>query len=147
MATSQDSLFGMPAITPVPSEPKISDLNLVDKNILWTKVTSAGVSLPLPLDSCCSVSLVSKNHAETVAKFNPNFQFTKLEQPIPVSVAGPNSSLKAVGTMQVPIVWENGQINTRLNSRILNLPYFLQKSCSYILIGTRSLKYTQMLAR
>ena len=55
VATSQDSLFGMPAITPVPSEPRISDLNLVDKNILWTKVTSAGVSLPLPLDSCCSV--------------------------------------------------------------------------------------------
>ena len=83
--------------------------DLADKSILWAKVMSAGVSVPLPLDSCCSVSLVSQNHAETVVKFNPALQFTKLEQPIPVSVAGPNSSLRAFGVLQVPIVWESGQ--------------------------------------
>ena len=61
------------------------------------------------MDSCCSVSLVSQNHAKTVVKFNPALQFTKLEQPIPVSVARPNSSLRAVGVLQVPIVLELGQ--------------------------------------
>ena len=46
---------------------------------------------------------------KTVVKFNPALQFTKLEQPIPVSVAGPNSSPRAVGILQVPIVWETGK--------------------------------------
>ena len=109
VATTQDPLYSMPAITSPLNNPSLSALDLAGKHILWTKVTSAGVPLPLPLDSCCSVSLVSQNHAETVAKFNPALQFTKLEQPIPVSVAGPNSTLRAVGVMQVPIVWETGK--------------------------------------
>ena len=109
VATTQDPLFSMPATTSLPVNASFSAFDLAGKNILWAKVTSAGVSLPLPLDSCCSVSLVSQNHAETVVKFNPALQFTKLEQPIPVSVAGPNSSLRAVGLLQVPIVWETGK--------------------------------------
>ena len=108
-ATTQDPRFGMPAITALPSNSSVSDLDLANKIILWTKVTSAGVSLPLPLDSCCSVSLVSQKHAETVAKQHPHLKFSKLEQHLPVSVAGPNSNLKAVGILQVPIVWENGK--------------------------------------
>ena len=107
--TTQDSIFSMPATTSLPLNASFSVSDHADKNILWAKVTSAGVSLPLPLDSCCSVSLVSQNHAETVVKFNPALQFTKLEQSIPVSVAGPNSSLRAVGILQVPIVWETGK--------------------------------------
>ena len=107
--TTQDSIFSMPATTSLPFNASFSVSDLADKNILWAKVTSAGVSLPLPLDSCCSVSLVSQNHAETVVKFNPALQFTTLEQSIPVSVAGPNSSLRAVGILQVPIVWETGK--------------------------------------
>ena len=106
---SQDHIFGLPAVTTPPSVSPLSDLDLANKSILWTKVTSAGVSLPLPLDSCCSVSLVSQHHAETVVKKHPYLKFTKLEQQIPVSVAGPNSNLRAVGIMQVPIVWENGK--------------------------------------
>ena len=99
----------MPAVPTLPSVSPVSDLDLANKHILWTKITSAGVPLPLPLDSCCSISLVSKNHAETVAKKHPNLKLTKLEQQIPVSVAGPNSNLRAVGIMQVPIVWDNGK--------------------------------------
>ena len=109
LVTSQDHIYGMPAVTALPSNSQLSDLDLADKNILWTKVTSAGVTLPLPLDSCCSVSLVSQKHADTVARQHPNLRFTKLERQLPVSVAGPNSNLRAVGTMQVPIIWENGQ--------------------------------------
>ena len=107
--SSQDHILGMRAITSLTPISTVLDMDLASKNILWTKITSAGVSLPLPLDSCCSVSLVSQKHAETVAKVNPNLKFTKLEQHIPVSVAGRSSNLRAVGTMQVPIVWENGR--------------------------------------
>ncbi len=70
---------------------------------------SAGRSLPLPLDTCCSVSIVSEKQADRVATHHPHLRFTKLEQHVPVSVAGPNSKLWAVGIMQVPIVWENGR--------------------------------------
>ena len=109
ISNPQDHNFGMPAVPTLPSVSPVSDLDLANKHILWTKITSARVPLPLPLDSCCSISLVSKNHAETVAKKHPNLKFTKLEQQIPVSVAGPNSNLRAVGIMQVPIVWDNGK--------------------------------------
>ena len=96
-------------ITALPSNSQLSELDLADKNILWTKVTSAGVTLPLPLDSCCSVSLVSQKHADTLAKQHPNLRFTKLEHQLPVSVPGQNSNLRTIGTMQVPIISENGQ--------------------------------------
>ena len=109
---SQDQLFGMPAITSMPANLNVLGLDLAKKNILWTKITSAGVSLPLPLDSCCSVSLVSQKHAEKVAKSRPELVFTKLEQPVKVSVASPSTSLHAVGTMQVPITWANGRSST-----------------------------------
>ena len=105
----QDTLFGMPAVTALPSNPQFSSVDLADKNILWTKVMSAGLSLPLPLDTCCSVSIVSEKQADRVATHHPHLRFTKLEQHVPVSVAGPNSKLWAVGIMQVPIVWENGR--------------------------------------
>ena len=104
VTTTHDPLFSVPATISLPVNASSSAFDLADKNILWAKVTSAGVSLPLPLDSCCSVSLVSQNHEETIVIFNPALQFTKLEQPIPVSVAWPYSSLSAVGILQVPIV-------------------------------------------
>ena len=105
----QDHIFGMPSTTPLTPINNVLDMDLAYKNILWTKITSAGVSLPLPLDSCCSASLVSQKHAETVGNLHPNLKFTRLEQHIPISVAGPYPILQAVGTMQVPIVWENGR--------------------------------------
>ena len=112
VASLQDQVYGMPATPSMAPVSSVSAPDLANRNILWTKVTSAGVSLPLPLDSCCSVSLVSQNHATLVSKSRPDLLFTKLEQPIPVSVAGPSSTLRAVGTMQVPIIWENGRLAT-----------------------------------
>ena len=53
---SQDNLYGMPALSQLPQDVKISNLDLANKNILWCPISSAGVSLPLPLDTCCSVS-------------------------------------------------------------------------------------------
>ena len=62
----QAPAYSCPAVTAIPSHLSISDLDLANKHILWAPITSAGVALPLPLDSCCSLSLVSKAHAEVI---------------------------------------------------------------------------------
>lgn len=61
----QDStIFGLPAVTnPVGT--------LKERHILWTLIISAGEKLPLPLDSCCSVSLVSRPLSDLVASKCP----------------------------------------------------------------------------
>ena len=63
-----------------------------------------GLPFPSPLDSCCSLSLVSKAHAEVIAQKHPQLTFTKLQSPLPVAVANPSSQLTAIGVMQVPII-------------------------------------------
>ena len=93
----------------IPSHLSILDLDLANKHILWAPITSAGVALPLPLDSCCSFSLVSKAHAEIIAQKHPQLTFPKLQSPLPVAVADPSSQLTAIDVMQVPIIWENGR--------------------------------------
>ena len=47
-------------------------LDLANRNILWTSVTSAGIKTPLPIDSCCSISLVSKERADLVSQNCPD---------------------------------------------------------------------------
>ena len=80
-ATGTDLLqapaYSCPAITAIPNHITFSDLDLANKYILWTPITFVGVSLPLPLDSCCSLSLVSKAHADIVAQKHPHLTFTK----------------------------------------------------------------------
>ena len=105
----QAPAYSCPSVTAMPSHLSISDLDLANKHILWAPITSAGVALPLPLDSCCSLSLVSKAHAEIIAQKHPQLTFTKLQSPLPVAVANPSSQLTAIGVMQVPIIWENGR--------------------------------------
>ena len=78
---------------------------------MWAPITSAGVALPFPLDSCCSLSLVSKAHAEIIAQTHPQLTFTKLQSPLPVAVANPSSQLTAIGVMQIPIIWEHGRLS------------------------------------
>ena len=109
---SQDPLYSTPAVSLPPKGIKISNLNLANRNILWCPVSSAGVSLPLPLDTCCSVSLVSQQHADHILTSRPDLQFSRIEQQVNVSVASPSVSLKAVGVMQVPILFENGRSAT-----------------------------------
>ena len=74
-------------------------------------VKSGGLSLPLPTDSCCSVS---GSHTDHLLASLPNLQFTPLSKKIPLSVANPNATLFATGTMQVPITFKNGTISTFL---------------------------------
>ena len=91
----QAALYGLTAITLPSQGDKVSNLDLANHNILWFSVSSAGVALPLPLDTCCSVSLVSKKHADHILKNCPNLQFLRVEQPITVSVASTSASLKS----------------------------------------------------
>ena len=81
-------VFGLPAVSDVSSQLQ-NCLNLSQKNILWCRVESGGIPIPLPIDSCCSVSLVLQAHAMNVSKNCPNLNFEALANPIPVSVASP----------------------------------------------------------
>ena len=83
----QAPAYSYPAITAIPNHLLIPALDLANKHILWTPITSAGVSLPLPIDSCCSLSLVSKAHADVIALKHPHLTFTKLPSSLPVAVA------------------------------------------------------------
>ena len=81
-------VFGLPAVSDVSSQLQ-NCLNLSQKNILWCKVESDGIPIPLPIDSCCSVSLVSQAHAMNVSKNCPNLNYEALANPIPMPVASP----------------------------------------------------------
>ena len=97
---SQDSLFSYLAIVNVlPSSVHQPGLDLANRNILWTAVTSSGIKIPLPLGSWCSISLVSKKHADLVSQNCPDLKFIKLARPLSVSVASAESQLQAVGMM------------------------------------------------
>ena len=131
----QGGVFGTPAVVnALPSQPQISDLNLATKHILWAPVTSADVKLPL--DSYCSLSLVSQIHAELVSQKCPHLSYKKLATPLSVSVASPDSQLKAVGIMQIPITWKNGICSTFSMLVVPNLIWL-------ILFGQNRLKQTK----
>ena len=98
--------YSYPAITAIPSHLSIPALDLANKHILWTPITSAGVSLRLPVDSYYSLSLVSKAHADVIALKHPHLTFTKFLGSLPVAVANHSSQLNAMGLKQVPIIWE-----------------------------------------
>ena len=113
-----------------PSSVHQSGLDLANRNILWTAVTSAGIKIPLLIDSCCSISLVSKKHADLISQNCPDLKFTKLATPLSVSVASAESKLQAVGMMQIPIVWENGGGGGRSDNTIC-IPFFLQTTFAF----------------
>ena len=91
-------IFGLPAVSDISSQLQ-NCLSASERNILWCKVESGGIVIPLPTDSWCSVSLVSQAHAMNVSKNCPNLNYEVLVNPIPVSVASPQVKLQAVGMM------------------------------------------------
>ena len=97
-------IFGMPAFTAAVS----TNIDLSQKNILWAKVESAGVAIPLHIDSCCSVRLVSEAHANHAMKQCPTLTSEHLSTTFPVTVASPDAQLKAIGTMQILIKFGPG---------------------------------------
>ena len=84
------------------------NIDLIQKNVLWHKVESAGVAIPLPVDSCCGVSLLSEAHANHVMKQCPTLTFERLPTPIPVTVASTDAQLTAIETIQNPIKFGPG---------------------------------------
>ena len=77
----------------------------LNHSILSCQVTSAGEVLQLPLDSCCSVTLCSLDHAQHIHSARPELTYKKLEKPISVQMADTSVSLNAVGVQEVPIAW------------------------------------------
>ena len=114
------------------------EAQLQNRNIMWTSITSAGEHLPLLLDSCCSVSLVSKLHAAFVASKRPDLKYCTLEERISVTAADPKSNLQAVATMEIPITWET---NTETVFTMLVVPGLVWP----ILFGENHLHTTQAL--
>ena len=47
---AQPHVIGFPAVSEIQSCAVNSNLNLTNKHILWTRVTSGGLSLPLPIN-------------------------------------------------------------------------------------------------
>ena len=81
---------------------------------MWTRVNSGRIDLPLPIDSCFSVSLVSGAHTDHLLKTNSQLKYTPLADLIPVAVANPTAQLKAIGTMEAPITFANEHTTTFL---------------------------------
>ena len=94
-------LFSMPTLPTTSSELTVN----LNRTILSCQVTSAGKQLQLPLDSCCSITLCSIDHAQLIHSERPELNYKKLEKPIPVQMAVTSASLKAVAVQQVPIMW------------------------------------------
>ena len=102
-ALSQPSppLFSMPTLPTSSSELSVN----LNRTILSCQVTSAGKQLQLPLDSCCSVTLCSLDHAQLIHSERPELNYKKLEKPIQVQMADTSASLTAVAVQEVPIMW------------------------------------------
>ena len=103
--TQQQTVFGLPAVANPGG-------TLKERHILWTPVVSAGEKFLLPLDSCCSVSLVSRSHPAHVASKRPQLKYQSLEKPVAASVADAKTRLQSVGTIEIPIQWSNGKETT-----------------------------------
>ena len=116
-----------------PSSVHQSGLDLANRNILWTSAASAGIKIPLPfpfpIDLCCSISLVSKKHADLVSQNCLDLKFTKLATPLSVSVASAESKFQAVSMMQIPLVWENGGGGG--GGGTICTPFFLQTTFAF----------------
>ena len=61
---SSQGILGLSAISDLEHYSIDSCPDLSSRNILWTRVKSGSLSLPLPIDSCCSLSLVSGSHTD-----------------------------------------------------------------------------------
>ena len=94
--------------------------------------------MPLPIDSCCSVSLVSGAHTDHLLKTNSQLKYTPLADPISVAVANPTAQLKAIGTTEVSITFANGHTTTFLMLSVPGLAW-------PILFGKNHLQVTDAL--
>ena len=85
-------LFGIPLVV----TNKVDLPNLSSRHIMSCKVKSGGIDISLPLDSCCSVSLCSLEHAKLVQAKYPFSKWVKLPSPIPIVNSGPFLKLSLI---------------------------------------------------
>lgn len=126
-------MFGMP--TTLPSEYVAVPSQLKQRHIMWCKVQSSNLTLDMPLDSCCSVSLCSLDHAKRIQEQCPHLSTVRLEQPIPASVADNDSVLNGIALQDVPIQWGPGKASLHTMLVVPNLSW-------NILLVTTTLKAT-----
>ena len=108
-------MFGMPSVIS-----NTVDLpNLSNQHIMWCKVKSGRIDISLPLDSCCSVSLFSLEHAKLIQEKHPSFTWVKLPFPKPIHVAKQVAGLQGVGMQDVRTEWGPGKHSLH---RILVVP-------------------------
>ena len=83
-----------------------------------------GIDLSLPLDSCCSVSLCSLEHAKLMQEKYPSFKWVKLPSPVAIHVANKYAGLQGVGMQDVRIDWRPGKysVHTMLVVPKLSFP-------------------------
>ena len=113
-------MFGMPSVV----TNKVDFPNLSQRHIMWCKVKSGGIDLSLPLDSCCSVSLCSLEHAKLMQEKYPSFKWVKLPSPVAIHVANKDAGLQGVGMQDVRIDWGPGKysVHTMLVVPKLSFP-------------------------
>ena len=113
-------MFGMPSVV----TNKVDLPNLSNRHIMWCKVKSGGIDLSLPLDSCCSVSLCSLEHAKLMQEKYPSFKWVKLPSPVAIHVANEDAGLQGVGMQDVRIDWGPGKysVHTMLVVPKLSFP-------------------------
>ena len=108
-------------------------------SILSCQVTSADKVLQFPLDSCCSVTLCSLDHAQHIRAARPELKYKKLEKPIPVQMADTNAFLNAAGVQEVPIAWF-------LNKETVHVALVVPNMCWPLLFGENHLAATHALS-
>ena len=111
----------------------------MNRTISSCQVTSAGKQLQLPLDSCCSVTLCSLDHAQLIHSEGPELNYKKLEKPIQVQMADTNASLTGVAVQEVPIMWLP-------NKETIHVVLVVQYMSWPLLFGENHLAVTQALS-
>ena len=124
--------FSMPTLPTSSSELSVN----LNRTILSCQVTSAGKQLQLPLDSCCSVTLCSFDHAPLIHSERPELNYTKLEKPIPVQMADTSAFLTAVAVHEVPIMWLP-------NKETIHVAFVVPNMSRALLFGENHLAATQ----
>ena len=91
---------------------------------MWCKVQSGGIDLSLSLDSCCSVSLGSLEHAKHMQANYSDYKWVKLPSPIPIHIDNEDVGLQGIGMQDVCIDWGPGKfsIHTMLVVPKLSFP-------------------------
>ena len=91
---------------------KIDDVlkGMRGQHIMFLECMSGGRRLDVPMDTGCTLTMVSGRHRDHLRKVEPSTEYHALKTPIPVSNAEEGKSLFAVGLAQVPLSLDGGPV-------------------------------------